>query len=217
MYTTYTLFAKTDLERIFITHSLVLTFKRNDRDQGAVIVKTPADLMREDMDVDVVLTMLPNSGIVQRVYLGEHGLLSANTLMSAQCNQKLKTMIDASTIAPSTSQKVAKQALEHGIHVLDAPVSGGVVGAAAGTLTFMVGGDQVAYNRMQSLLSAMGKRSVYCGSSGSGQAVKLCNNLALAIQMASIAESMSLGAKLGLDLSILSDVFNMSSARCWSR
>jgi 3-hydroxyisobutyrate dehydrogenase-like beta-hydroxyacid dehydrogenase len=101
--------------------------------------------------------------------------------------------------------------------LLDAPVSGGVVGAQAATLTFMVGGSEEALKGAQHLLKAMGTRVVHCGGAGNGAAAKVCNNLALAISMAGVSEALALGQRLGIDAHTLSNIFNSSSARCWSR
>lgn len=100
--------------------------------------------------------------------------------------------------------------------LLDAPVSGGVVGAEAASLTFMVGGRQEGLPAGEPLLRAMGSRVVYCGGAGNGAAAKVCNNLALAISMAGVAEALALGQQLGIDARTLSNIFNSSSARCWS-
>lgn len=100
--------------------------------------------------------------------------------------------------------------------VVDAPVSGGVPGATAGLLTFMVGGGHAAVAAAQTYLDAMGKRAMHCGGPGAGQAAKVCNNLVLGISMAAVAEGLALGCRLGLDPALLSTVFNSSSARCWS-
>jgi 3-hydroxyisobutyrate dehydrogenase len=100
--------------------------------------------------------------------------------------------------------------------MIDAPVSGGVPGAQAATLTFMVGGHPQAVEAATPILNAMGKRIIHCGDHGAGQAAKLANNLVLAISMAAVSEGLALGMKLGLDPKLLTDIFNSSSARCWS-
>ena len=213
-------------------HQVVVNDVRGDvmtalEAQGASVARSPGELSgmlaagRRGAAgagaLDVVMTMLPSSASVEEVYCGSEGLLTHLPAGAGPAGAPEMLMIDASTISPAVSTAVAAEGLRRGVRVLDAPVSGGVVGAAAGTLTFMVGGERTSYLRAEPLLAVMGKKSVHCGEAGSGQAVKLCNNLALAIQMASIAESMALGQKLGLDLKVLSDVMNMSSARCWSR
>ena len=193
-------------------------------EKGARIVASPIELVQRTNDggVDAVVTMLPSNEVVEEVYLDqERGLLASprdgTATSSTSATHTLPSiMVDASTVAPRVSRSVADAASKRGVHVLDAPVSGGVVGAEAGTLTFMVGGDAAAFKRAEPLMMAMGRRSVHCGGAGSGQAVKLCNNLALAVQMASIAESMNLGQALGIDPLVLAEVMNTSSARCWS-
>eukprot|EP00884_Botryococcus_braunii_P011874 jgi/Botrbrau1/20688/Bobra.0058s0018.1 len=175
--------------------------------------------------VEAVVTMLPSSSHVKAVYCGADGLLSAPEGVVPSL------LIDTSTIDPLTAREVAaatrKAKLHHGSHIfsgcsmssptfVDAPVSGGVTGAAAATLTFMCGGDEAGVAAATPFLHAMGKNVMRLGPPGSGQAAKLCNNLALAIQMAGVAEAAALGMRLGLDPALLSQVFNSSSARCWS-
>jgi 3-hydroxyisobutyrate dehydrogenase len=125
-------------------------------------------------------------------------------------------MIDASTIDPATAQEVAGKAKEKGSAMLDAPVSGGVMGAENATLSFMLGGEPVDVERAKPLLSLMGKNIVHCGAVGTGQVAKICNNLVLAISMIGVSEAMNLGVTLGIDPKILAGIFNTSSARCWS-
>lgn len=158
--------------------------------------------------VDVVITMLPAAAHVKAVYLGEDGLLAhlpAGVLL-----------IDSSTIDPLSARDVAKAAAAHGNPMLDAPVSGGTVGAAAGTLTFMVGGAAEDFQRAQPILAAMGKNVVHCGASGNGQVAKVANNMLLGISMIGVAEAMSLGVALGMDAKILAGIINTSSGRCWA-
>ncbi|KAL4420155.1 hypothetical protein ABPG77_008291, partial [Micractinium sp. CCAP 211/92] len=139
-------------------------------------------------------------------------------------------LVDCSTIDPITSREVAAAAAAAQLHpnaveehdgqraplMIDAPVSGGVPGAQAGNLTFMCGGPQAAVDAARPLLEAMGKRIIYCGSNGTGQTAKLCNNLVLGVSMAAVSEGLALGKQLGLDPRLLSEIFNTSSARCWS-
>ncbi|CAI7771313.1 unnamed protein product [Closterium sp. NIES-53] len=139
-----------------------------------------------------------------------HLLIDASTVDPATCHA-LAAAVQACHVAPSALHSLQGPPL-----VVDAPVSGGVVGAKAGTLTFMVGGTAAAFAMAEPLLAAMGSRSLHCGPSGSGSAAKLCNNLALAIQMASVSEALTLGQRLGLSPVLLSAIFNSSSAKCWS-
>ncbi|TRX74787.1 3-hydroxyisobutyrate dehydrogenase [Pseudomonas mangiferae] len=158
--------------------------------------------------VDVVITMLPAAAHVKAVYLGEDGLLAhlpAGVLL-----------IDSSTIDPLSARDVAKAAAAHGNPMLDAPVSGGTVGAAAGTLTFMIGGAAEDFQRAQPILAAMGKNVVHCGASGNGQVAKVANNMLLGISMIGVAEAMSLGVALGMDAKVLAGIINTSSGRCWA-
>jgi len=176
--------------------------KNGDKVRGA---STPKEVAAA---VSSVVTMLPSSPHVHQVYCGENGILSA-----VQPNSLL---IDASTIDPNVAREIATKAKQHGAEMIDAPVSGGVVGAEKGTLTFMVGGEQQAFERAKALLQCMGKNIVHCGGSGNGQVVKVCNNLALAIEMIGISEAMNLGVTLGMDAKVLAGIFNTSSSRCWS-
>lgn len=158
--------------------------------------------------VEVVITMLPSSPHVRSVYLGEYGVLR-----SAKPGVPL---IDSSTIDPLTSREVAMDAKAKGCPMVDAPVSGGVGGAEAGTLTFMVGGDAHDYEVTKPILLAMGKNIVHCGGAGNGQVAKICNNMMLAIEMIATSEGMTLAAKLGMDPKVFAAIANTSSGRCWS-
>ncbi len=155
---------------------------------------------------DVVITMLPAGTHVRDVYLGP--------LLSTADPQAL--LIDSSTIDVETARAVHAAAAEKGLAMVDAPVSGGVGGAEAGTLTFMVGGEQAAFERARALLEIMGKTIVHCGGPGNGQAAKICNNMMLGIQMSSVAEAFVLAEKLGLDAQRLFDVSSTASGQCWS-
>ncbi len=157
---------------------------------------------------DVVITMLPAAKHVKDVYLGENGVLAVLKAGSL--------CIDSSTIDPQTIKDIAASAAEREITICDAPVSGGTIGAQAGTLTFMVGTDEATFIRVKTVLSPMGKNMVHCGDVGAGQIAKICNNLILGISMAAVAEGMALGVKLGIDPQALAGVINSSSGRCWS-
>jgi 3-hydroxyisobutyrate dehydrogenase len=125
-------------------------------------------------------------------------------------------IVDSSTIDPASVKACAALARQQGNAFVDAPVSGGTGGAAAGTLTFMVGGSAEAYERVKPVLSAMGRNIVHCGETGTGQVAKICNNLVLGITMAGVAEGMTLGAALGIDPQVLAGIMNTSTGRCWS-
>jgi 3-hydroxyisobutyrate dehydrogenase len=158
--------------------------------------------------VDAIITMLPSSPHVRSVYLGEYGVLRGA--------KPGTPLIDSSTIDPLTSREVAMDAKAKGCPMIDAPVSGGVGGAEAGTLTFMVGGDAADYEAAKPILQAMGKNIVHCGGIGNGQVAKICNNMMLAIEMIATAEGMTLAAKLGMDPKTFAAIVNTSSGRCWS-
>ena len=158
--------------------------------------------------VDLVITMLPAGPQVRAVYTGDEGVLrlAASDALLADC----------STIDVETARDVAARAEANGHAMVDAPVSGGVGGAAAGTLTFMVGGSHAAFARAKPFLSAMGQTIVHAGGPGTGQAAKICNNMMLGIQMISVCEAMVLAEKLGLDHQKLFDISAKASGQCWS-
>jgi 3-hydroxyisobutyrate dehydrogenase len=173
--------------------------------QGAVAAANAVDAVA---GAEVVISMLPASRHVESLYLGDGDLLSqipAGALL-----------IDCSTIAPASAQKVAKAAAQRGLAMLDAPVSGGTAGAAAGTLTFIVGGDAETLDRAKPILSAMGKNIFHVGSSGAGQVAKLCNNMALGVIMAVTGEALALGTAHGLDAKVLSQMMAVSTGRSWA-
>ncbi|SDX21290.1 3-hydroxyisobutyrate dehydrogenase [Marinobacter mobilis] len=159
-------------------------------------------------DKECVITMLPAGQHVEAVYLGEDGL------MNSLSRQTL--VIDSSTIAPETARKVAAVAAEKGITFLDAPVSGGVGGAKAGTLTFICGGDDAGFERARPILDGMGKNIFHAGDHGAGQVAKICNNMLLAILMSGTCEALALGVKNGLDPAVLSEIMKQSSGGNWA-
>jgi 3-hydroxyisobutyrate dehydrogenase len=174
---------------------------------GARKAASPAEVASNST---VVITMLPSSPHVKEVYT------SANSGI-LQAVRKGCLLIDSSTIDPATAREVAAQAHRiPGVHMVDAPVSGGVGGAEGGTLTFMVGGSVAAFDLAKPVLACMGKNIVHCGDAGTGQVAKVANNLVLAISMIAVSEGMNLGTALGMDASKLAGIFNTSSARCWS-
>ena len=157
---------------------------------------------------DTAITMLPSGNHVKKIYMGDDGIIN-----NADNNLLL---IDSSTIDVETSREVEKDANENNLKMLDAPVSGGVTGAEAGTLTFMVGGEEEAYNKVEYLFGIMGQKSVLCGKSGAGQSAKICNNMILGISMIGVCESFNLAEKLNLNWERLYDVVSTSSGSCWS-
>ncbi|WP_137818896.1 3-hydroxyisobutyrate dehydrogenase [Pseudomonas sp. 2FG] len=156
---------------------------------------------------EVVITMLPASRHVEGLYLGEQGLLGYIA--------PGRLVLECSTIAPESAKKVHQAAAELGLEMLDAPVSGGTAGAAAGTLTFMIGGQAGALEKARPLLNAMGKNIFHAGPDGAGQVAKVCNNLLLAVQMVGTAESMALGVANGLDPKTLAEIMRQSSGGNW--
>jgi 3-hydroxyisobutyrate dehydrogenase len=174
--------------------------------QGAQPAASPTALAAAE--VDMVFTMLPSSAHARSVYLGDNGLLAGAA--------PGVLLVDCSTIDPYTTRDIAAAAAKQGNPMLDAPVSGGTGGAAAATLTFMVGGDAADFGRVRPVLAAMGKNIVHCGPVGNGEVAKLCNNLLLAIAMIGVSEAMSLGVALGIDAKLLAGIINTSTGRCWS-
>jgi 3-hydroxyisobutyrate dehydrogenase len=168
---------------------------------------TSADAMQQIPNAKVVITMLPASRHVEALYLGDNGIL-AHVAAGA-------LLIDCSTIAPESSRKVAAAAAERGCAMLDAPVSGGTNGATAGTLTFMVGGETASFERARPYLEKMGKAIFHAGNAGSGQTVKVCNNMLLGIQMIGTCEAIRLGLANGMDPKVLSEIMSKSSGRNW--
>lgn len=156
--------------------------------------------------VDAVVTMLPSSPHVRSVYEGAVFASAAPGTL----------LIDCSTIDPATTKALSSGASSRKLRMVDAPVSGGVGGAEAGSLTFMVGGAGPDFEAAKPLLQAMGKNIVHCGGAGTGQIAKLVNNLILGISMNAVSEAMNLGVKLGADPKVLAAIINTSSGRCWS-
>lgn len=156
----------------------------------------------------LVLTMLPAPQHVDKVLTGDQGVLGAI--------QRGVPIVDCSTIDPASVRRLAELAQAQGNALADAPVSGGTTGAAAGTLTFMVGAPAGLFAHIEPILQGMGRRIVHCGDVGNGQVAKICNNLVLGISMIAVSEAMALGVKEGIDAKVLADIINASSGRCWS-
>ncbi|WP_460449905.1 3-hydroxyisobutyrate dehydrogenase [Alsobacter sp. SYSU BS001988] len=170
--------------------------------QGVATAATAADAVRE---ADAVVTMLPAGKPVLSVW--------GDVLKHARPGT---LMIDSSTIDVESARQAHALAREAGMPSLDAPVSGGVGGATAGTLTFMCGGSPEAFAKARPLLEVMGKKVVHCGEAGAGQAAKICNNMILGISMVGVSEAFVLAEKLGLSHQALFDVASTSSGQCWS-
>ncbi|SDN87558.1 3-hydroxyisobutyrate dehydrogenase [Lutimaribacter pacificus] len=154
---------------------------------------------------DVVITMLPNGQILRTV---------AGEVIPAM--DKGATLVDCSTVDVESARAVAGQATEAGLGFVDAPVSGGVGGATAGTLTFMCGGSADAFARAEPLFDIMGQKAVHCGDAGAGQAAKICNNMILGVTMIATCEAFALADKLGLDRQKMFDVVSTSSGYSWT-
>jgi len=157
---------------------------------------------------EIIVTMLPAGAHVREVYMGQDGLIAASAPGTL--------MIDCSTIDVATAREVSAAAGEAGLAMIDAPVSGGVTGADAGTLTFMVGGEADAFDRAKPYLEVMGKTIVHAGGAGNGQAAKICNNMVLGISMIGVCEAFVLADQLGLDHQKLFDIASTASGQCWS-
>jgi len=174
-------------------------------DSGAKQAKTALEAVE---GADIVLTMLPAGNHVRSVYLDDASVLSAA--------RKDALLIDCSTIDIDSARAVHVAAEKKGFDFLDAPVSGGVGGAEAGTLAFMCGGSDKAFARAKPILEKMGKRIVHAGGPGAGQAAKICNNMLLAVSMIGTCEAFALGEKLGLEHQKLLDIMSAASGQCWS-
>lgn len=157
---------------------------------------------------DAIITMLPAGTHVKSVYLGTDGLISSA--------RKGAVMMDCSTIDVDSARLVITAATKAGMKMVDAPVSGGVAAAASGSLTFMVGGSDDAFNAAEKILSNMGVNIIHAGKAGTGQAAKICNNMMLGIQMVSVSEAFILAEKLGLEAQKLFDISSKASGQCWS-
>ncbi|TNC82944.1 MAG: 3-hydroxyisobutyrate dehydrogenase [Oleiphilus sp.] len=174
----------------------------SDGAQAAKSAENAAD------SADYVISMLPAGKHVASLYIGDEGLLAS---------LKPGTMvIDSSTIDAETARDVHAACRDKGIEMLDAPVSGGVAAAAAGSLTFMCGGSEKAFEKAKGILGDMGQNIFHAGPDGAGQVAKMCNNMLLAIHMIGTSEALQLGTKNGLDAKVLSDIMLASSGKNWS-
>ena len=169
---------------------------------GVTMLRTGPDAVT---DADVVVTMLPDGDSVKRCYADILPVARPGTLL-----------VDSSTISVADARAVHAMAASHGFGQLDAPVSGGVAGATAGTLAFMVGGDAVTLQQVQTVLEPMAGKIIHCGAAGAGQAAKICNNMVLAVEQIAIGEAFVLAEKLGLAPQALFDVMTSSTGNCWA-
>lgn len=160
--------------------------------------------------------MLPSSPHVRQVYATEAGGIISALRSLSQEDATSTLCIDSTTLDVEVARSVAREVSKIGSTMIDAPVSGGVAGAKAATLSFLVGGTPEAFERGSPILSRMGKRIMYCGPSGAGLAAKICNNMVLGVQQIAVAEAMLLGQKLGLEPAVLADVVNNSTGACWA-
>jgi 3-hydroxyisobutyrate dehydrogenase len=173
--------------------------------RGAEAAASAAEAARA---AEVVITMVPDSPDVEAAYLGPGGVLEgAHAGLVA---------IDMSTVDPATTRRVGARLEAAGVRMLDAPVSGGVPGAVAGTLTIMVGGDAAVVAETRPILAAMGKNVIHIGPLGTGEVAKICNNLLAGVSMIAAAEAFTLGIRAGVDPRILHDVIRTSSGNCWA-
>jgi 3-hydroxyisobutyrate dehydrogenase len=175
------------------------------QEAGAAVARTAAEAA---VGMEYVISMLPAGRHVAGTYLGDDGLLSK--LDSST------TILDCSTIDAATARKVGAVAAAMDIGFMDAPVSGGVAAAAAGTLAFMCGGDAATFEKARLILKDMGKNIFHAGPAGAGQVAKGCNNMLLAIHMIGTCEALEMGARNGLDPKVLSEIMLASSGRNWS-
>jgi 3-hydroxyisobutyrate dehydrogenase len=172
---------------------------------GARLANSPAEAAA---GCDAVVSMLPHDGAVRGLYLGENGLLRQLP--------KGTLVIDCSTVSAECAKEVSGAAHAQGLAMIDAPVSGGVAGATAGTLSFLCGGTAEDLARARPLLEAMGKNVMHAGGAGAGAVAKICNNMLLAIHMIGTCEALQLGVDNGLDPKVLSEIMLKSSGRNWS-
>ncbi|KAF9811013.1 hypothetical protein IEO21_06717 [Rhodonia placenta] len=176
------------------------------------VASTPAEAL---VASQTVITMLPSSPHVRTVYTEASGVIPALRALSEEDAQSTMC-IDSTTLDVDVARGIAADVRNAGASVVDAPVSGGVAGAKAGTLSFLVGGTKAAFDRAEPTLAHMGKKIIHCGSSGAGLAAKICNNLVLGVQQIVVAEAMLLGQKLGLEAQVLAAVINSSTGACWA-
>lgn len=173
--------------------------------EGASAANSAQDAVK---DAEFVISMLPAGKHVKSLYLGDDGL-----------NQHMRQgamVIDSSTIDAESAKTVGAELSSAGFEFVDAPVSGGVGGAIAGTLTFIVGGDNAHYDKVKPILEAMGKNIFHAGGIGAGQVAKICNNMLLAVLMTGTAEALQMGINNGLDPKVMSDIMLQSSGRNWT-
>jgi len=168
-------------------------------------IKTSQNIKNVFENSDIIITMLPNGEIIKKVIDENFKFVKKNSII-----------VDCSTIDIETTIYLHKLAKSFNLQSLDAPVSGGVAGAKSGSLTFMVGGNELTYELILPIFNLMGNKAIFCGGESSGQAVKICNNLILGITMIGVGEGINLARDLNLDLEKFYEVTSTSSASCWA-
>jgi 3-hydroxyisobutyrate dehydrogenase len=186
-------------------YDIVPSLLESISEQGGIACKSAAEVL---CGADLVISMLPASQHVESLYLGDEGIMPLIDTSSV--------VIDCSTISPASSKKVSAAAQARGITMLDAPVSGGVGGAVAGSLTFIVGGTKADLEKVRPILEIMGNNIFHAGAAGAGQVAKICNNMLLSVLMTGTAEALQLGVNNGLDAKVLSEIMRKSSGGNWA-
>jgi len=186
-------------------YDIVPSLVESISEQGGIACKSAAEVL---CGADLVISMLPASQHVESLYLGAEGIMPLIDTSSM--------VIDCSTISPASSNKVSAAAQARGIAMLDAPVSGGVGGAVAGSLTFIVGGTEADLAQVRPILEIMGNSIFHAGAAGAGQVAKICNNMLLSVLMTGTAEALQLGVNNGLDAKVLSEIMLKSSGGNWA-
>jgi len=186
-------------------YDIVPSLVESISEQGGIACKSAAEVL---CGADLVISMLPTSQHVESLYLGDEGIMPLIDTSSI--------VIDCSTISPASSNKVSTAAQALGIAMLDAPVSGGVGGAVAGSLTFIVGGTEADLEKVRPILEIMGNNIFHAGAAGAGQVAKICNNMLLSVLMTGTAEALQLGVNNGLDAKVLSEIMRKSSGGNWA-
>lgn len=184
---------------------LVEAARKHAQEVGCQIPSTPAEAVQ---GADFVITMLPSGPIVEALMIDKDALFDKIA--------KTALVIDCSTVAPENSRRLAAEANKRRLRFVDAPVSGGVAAAAAGTLAFMCGGPAEDFERAKTVLSKMGANIFHAGDYGAGSVAKICNNMLLAIHMIGTAEALQMGINNGLDPKVLSEIMLKSSGCNWS-
>ncbi|HEY4035161.1 MAG TPA: NAD(P)-dependent oxidoreductase, partial [Ktedonobacteraceae bacterium] len=194
-------------------HDVTIYARHPEKPEVQEVIKAGARLAPSSRAIaiasEIVITMVPNSAQVEEVVAGSNGILDGA--------RKGLIIIDMSTISPTTSRKLAEAAITKGAHFLDAPVSGGSQGAVQGTLTIMVGGERAVFERALPVLQAMGKKEniVYVGPNGSGEILKIVNNMLVGTIAAATAEALVLGVKAGVDVDAMTKVIGLSTGASW--